>query len=296
MRQSSLLLMRICGRPSPNPKGIAPSSPGCEERATLGNSRKHGVNPNGFGPRKRRNPFGVGSFSFALPRVARSICRQSHGLHSVEASEEAILTVGATGEAPLSYQWHKNRAPLPGATEPTLVIREATSADAGSYHVAVSNRLGSVASDAVTVMVSTAWLFNALDTSEFDPGGGMVWTTGGDKSWLALTISPGAHDKQDAAVSGLIGHNQESWIERTVAGPIILSFWWKVSSDDADFLRFYLGGVETASISGEVNWRNEAFVLPAGEQSLRWEYTKNTNVNVSTEGGSTTWLFHPALP
>lgn len=205
-----------------------------------------------------------------------------------EVGEDAVFAVGATGEAPLRYQWYKGGAPLAGAVQPTLVLREVNLADAGSYHVIVTNRLGSVTSTAVTLTISTFGLANALDTPPQDPSGGLFWATGGNRSWVALTMDPTAHDKQDSAVSGLISHNQESWIERTVTGPMIVSFWWKVSSEkDADFLQFQVGDVAFTKISGDVNWREETFELPAGPHRLRWRYAKNGAVSAGEDRG---WL------
>ncbi len=49
------------------------------------------------------------------------------------------FTVTAFGEAPLSYHWTFNGAPLPGATGPTLTLPNVQAASAGLYQVTVSN-------------------------------------------------------------------------------------------------------------------------------------------------------------
>ncbi len=56
------------------------------------------------------------------------------------------FSVVASGQAPLSYQWFKNGAPISGATGSSYTISPATSSDAGTYTVTVSNSLGSVTS------------------------------------------------------------------------------------------------------------------------------------------------------
>ncbi len=66
----------------------------------------------------------------------------------------ATLTVGAAGDAPLSYQWWKDGSPIEGATRSTLSIDRGQLADAGGYFVIVSNPNGSVASNTATVTVS----------------------------------------------------------------------------------------------------------------------------------------------
>lgn len=76
----------------------------------------------------------------------------------------------------------------------------------------------------------------------------LTFTTGGMVPWLAQnTIT---HDGIDAAASGDIGNNQESWMETTVNGPGTISFWWSTASDPNDFLGFYVDGVlQSGSIS-----------------------------------------------
>lgn len=65
-------------------------------------------------------------------------------------------TVAATGQAPLTYQWFKDGAPLAGATASSLVLAHATSAEAGKYTVTVANAVGTAASDPALVTVTPA--------------------------------------------------------------------------------------------------------------------------------------------
>jgi sugar lactone lactonase YvrE len=67
-----------------------------------------------------------------------------------------ILAVTATGNAPLTYLWTKDGAPITGATASTLTLANVTAAEAGEYAVIVTNTIGSVTSDAVTVSVAPA--------------------------------------------------------------------------------------------------------------------------------------------
>ena len=55
------------------------------------------------------------------------------------------------------------------------------------------------------------------------------WTAYGDVAWV--TQFDVSHDGMDAAQSGEISEEQFSWLETTVTGPGVLSFWWKVSSE-----------------------------------------------------------------
>jgi len=68
----------------------------------------------------------------------------------------ATLTVAATGNATLAYQWTKDGTPIAGATASSLSLASVTSAEAGAYAVTVSNAIGTVTSDAATVTVEPA--------------------------------------------------------------------------------------------------------------------------------------------
>jgi hypothetical protein len=71
-------------------------------------------------------------------------------------SELASFTVSAGGTAPLSYQWQKNMANIPGATNSTHTIVSVALGDAGAFRCVVANSLGSATSASATLTVSTA--------------------------------------------------------------------------------------------------------------------------------------------
>jgi hypothetical protein len=115
----------------------------------------------------------------------------------------------------------------------------------------------------------------------------LVWTTTGDNTWFAQAAE--THDNVDAAQSGSISDNQESRLETTVTGPGVLSFWWKVSSEeDFDLLRMEVDGVEaTTAISGEVEWQRVTVAIPSGSHTLSWIYSKDVD---TSRNGDTSWV------
>lgn len=114
----------------------------------------------------------------------------------------------------------------------------------------------------------------------------LTWTTGGNANWFGQTTT--THDGVDAAQSGAITHNQESWMQTTVSGPGTVTFWWKVSSENTyDFLRFYIGSAQQQAISGNSAWQQRSFAVPAGNQTLRWAYTKDYSVD---SGSDCAWV------
>jgi hypothetical protein len=89
---------------------------------------------------------------------------------TVTAGQTLALSVTATGDL-LTYRWSKGGVALAGATSATY-SKTATTGDAGSYYVTVSNTLGSVQSNTVTVTVNAATTTNTGSSSSSSGGGG----------------------------------------------------------------------------------------------------------------------------
>jgi hypothetical protein len=89
------------------------------------------------------------------PLVIAPVINTQPASETVTVGSPVILSVGAAGTQPLSFQWFKNGTALPGATAVLLAISSAQTADAGSYNVVVNNNAGSVASDMAVVRVLT---------------------------------------------------------------------------------------------------------------------------------------------
>ncbi len=63
------------------------------------------------------------------------------------------LSVTAVGALPLAYQWSKGGVEMSGATQSTLTLADVALSDAGVYSVAVTNSVGAVDSETITVTV-----------------------------------------------------------------------------------------------------------------------------------------------
>jgi uncharacterized repeat protein (TIGR01451 family) len=118
------------------------------------------------------------------------------------------------------------------------------------------------------------------------------WRSGGTAPWFFQTNM--TYDGVDAAQSGAITHNQESWLETTLRGPGTLFFRWKVSSQSgADQLQFLsktnaLGSfILQTNISGEVGWQQRGYSIPSGSWIFRWRYIKDASISV---GADAAWL------
>ncbi|MGZ4964599.1 MAG: immunoglobulin domain-containing protein, partial [Limisphaerales bacterium] len=78
---------------------------------------------------------------------------------TVVAGSNAVFSVVASGQTPLSYQWSKNGANLSdggrvvGSTNSAVTISSVSTGDAGSYVVVVGNKHGSATSSAAILTV-----------------------------------------------------------------------------------------------------------------------------------------------
>ena len=76
---------------------------------------------------------------------------------AVNAGQTATFVTSATGTSPISYQWRKNGANIPGAMASSYTTPATTLADNGAkFDVVVSNSAGSVTSSPATLTVSPA--------------------------------------------------------------------------------------------------------------------------------------------
>jgi M6 family metalloprotease-like protein len=238
------------------------------------NGANSGLNLNHFSARAPTMTFVVGN-------GAPAITNQPPATLAVTETTNVLLRVGATGLPSLRYQWQKEGGAIAGASTSTFQISNVQITDAGTYSVLVWNDYGNVTStDTILTVISRIPLAEALDATN------LTWTTDGNAMWNSqVTVT---QDQVDAGVSGNIGHNQQSRVQTLVSGPGTVTFWWKVSSQaTADVLRFSLGGVELAAISGEVEWQQRQFDVPPGYQALEWVYAKDASL---ADGTDKAWL------
>lgn len=112
----------------------------------------------------------------------------------------------------------------------------------------------------------------------------LAWSTGGNAKWAAQSAV--SYYGGSAARSGAVAHGQSSWAQARATGPGTVQFYWKVSSEaGADYLTFFLDGVEQAKIGGEVNWQQRTVALAWGGHTLKWEYKKSAAGSAGQDAG-----------
>ena len=75
---------------------------------------------------------------------------------SILAGGSTTFSVGATGSAPLAYQWSRNGTAIAGATTAALTLTGVQTSQAGVYTVTVGNAAGTVTSAPATLVVGSA--------------------------------------------------------------------------------------------------------------------------------------------
>jgi len=88
-----------------------------------------------------------------VPAFPAEIQVQPVGATGLIVGDAWTFSVSAAGSRPLSFQWKKDGAPIPGATGPTLELTDLTAEDSGTYTVDVSNAGGTVTSDPAVLEV-----------------------------------------------------------------------------------------------------------------------------------------------
>ncbi len=69
--------------------------------------------------------------------------------------------------------------------------------------------------------------------------------------------------------------SSSNWIQTTINSDFI-SFYWKLNTSfNYDYFKFYIDGINSASINQATEWTNQAFTLTPGTHTLKWLYYNN---------------------
>lgn len=127
-------------------------------------------------------------------------------------------------------------------------------------------------------------LESSATKAPYDPATAVHWSAGG-VPWLVDATT--SHDSKDS-IRAKTTDGQATYREYTVAGPAVVDFWWKVSSEkDYDTFSYSVDGAVRETISGEVDWAYRTVTVPAGSHVVRWTYQKDAADAVGADAG---WL------
>lgn len=129
----------------------------------------------------------------------------------------------------------------------------------------------------VLTLACASWggtaLQDALDNTS------LTFTTGGSAEWFVETDD--VHTGSSALRSGAISDDQETWLETTVSGSGMISFWWKADSESVnyDWLEVAVDGDVQAEVGGgDTGWvRKDVAMFGSGSHVIRWRYRKDSS-------------------
>ena len=150
---------------------------------------------------------------------------------TANAGDEVTFTVAAstTDEGTLSYQWYKDDVAIDGATEATYTIASATTEDAGSYKVVVTNTNGTATATATSTVcvltveapvVSNNLLAGKTSTCAIPNGALAYWMSDGSglsPDWNAkltdgvISTAATAYDEDWENILYIAGHDTASY-------------------------------------------------------------------------------------
>jgi len=202
-----------------------------------------------------------------------------------DMSVEVDQTVSISGSGSdsdgsiVSYSWSENGTEI--ATTASFNYTPTTTGD-HILTLTVTDNDGAIGSD--TMVVRAMETIETIDLGESVDNTSLIWTNYGDADWFGQTNT--AYYDGDAAQSAEIGENQSTYLKTIVTGPVNVSFYWKVSSEENyDYLNFYVDGTKETHISGTVGWIQQTVTLSSGDHVLQWAYEKDESVSAGDDCG-----------
>ena len=203
-----------------------------------------------------------------------AITSQPSGV-TVNQGGSATFSVTATGTSP-TYQWKKAGVAIGGATGATLTLNNIQPADAADYTVVVTNAVGSVTSGVASLtVIPTAWtLYTAAESALALADASAIKLDPIRK--LSVVTGVAAHSGVNALKFETVDDGS-TYAERTIVGPAVVSFAWRVSSEENyDFFNYSVDGVQREAISGNGTWLTRSLTLASGTHTIRWTYRKDS--------------------
>lgn len=196
----------------------------------------------------------------------------------VEVGAVMRMEVQAQGEG-LSYAWKLNGKPA--GTGAVLEVWPYATKNGGTYVAEISNPFRTSATLPVSV-ATVSDISPALDQPL------LKWSTSGPAFWRP-SIPAQSKDAKDAMTIGNIPHGYFSRLGTKLTGPLVFKWWQKVSTQAGrDTLRVLMDGVDSMpAASGEQDWQELSFQVPAGVHEIEYLYAKDDS---GSAGSDRVWI------
>jgi hypothetical protein len=120
------------------------------------------------------------------------------------------------------------------------------------------------------------------------------WMRSGNKLFSIASNLP--YEGHFCTASGDIDDEEESvlYLSYQIASDDSVSFWYKTSTEsNYDQLQFYVDNIRYGKWSGIRDWKRVAYMVPAGNHTLRWQYSKDPYFSA---GEDKVWVDYISLP
>jgi hypothetical protein len=139
----------------------------------------------------------------------------------VSLGADVTFQVGATGSAPLAYQWRRNGNDVSDATSSSLTLLSVQDTNAGNYTVVVTNSSGSVTSS-----IARLDILPAFSKSTFDiVGAGAAWIDYDQDGYLDLVVA----SSLSAFVNSVFRNNGDGTLSHIDAPPLTTDMGYSLS-------------------------------------------------------------------
>lgn len=221
----------------------------------------------------------VSSATVNLPAYTPPVLTASPTPLELPAGAAAVFSVAVVGSSPVTYQWRRNDADLPGGNDATFRIDSVQAADAGVYSVLVLNPVGVIVSEPVTLRVLTPPVITTEPVSVLSPEGSPVTLS------VSATGTEPLGYQWEFNGRTIPGANQREYTMPTVGGAAAGSYRVRISNGvGAALSRFAV--VQVALSGGLVQFSNvgrqapvtgvDGVTLLAGDEALAQLYVGAT--------------------
>ena len=212
--------------------------------------------------------------------VAPQITQQPNNV-SIYVGESTTLTVIASGDAPLSYQWkYSDGTIIPGATNTSLLVSPATS---NSYVCTVSNNTGSVTSNIAIITVNAA-VANIVNISQAPSGS----VTAGTVLTFSSEVIPGAGA---GAISAPFTYDWQASVNGGASWNSVQNVWPTAVNGNATFALQPAFSDTNTQIRVLVNGgaASNAVILAVTEQTFPAQITSQPSAFTTLSGSTATF-------
>jgi len=167
-------------------------------------------------------------------------------------------------------------------TSTGLISGTVNTAGYSTFNISATNNNGTTTEE-ITLLTAdedTPGIPLAVDISS------QSFSHSGNSDWMWTTACNPTSSNSFILQSGNIEDDETSTIQTTLTGPGTLHFDWAVSSEqNFDFLIVSINNIELEAISGNTSFTKKSIIIPSGNHTITWTYSKDLSVSEYYDSG-----------